>query len=131
MSTGMPPITRTETPERRRSVMAAALASPSFLIGLCLSSVFVLAAMLSLLWTPYDVTVLDIASRLQAPSPTHWFGTDAFGRDILSMIMVGARASTAVALIAVGIGIGIGVPLGLAAATVRGSLARRNHHARQ
>ena len=49
---------------------------------------------------------------MQPPSPAHWFGTDHFGRDILSMIMVGARNSIAVALVAVGIGMGIGVPLG-------------------
>ena len=49
-------------------------------------------------------------------------GTDHFGRDILSMIMVGARTSIAVALVAVGIGMGVGVPLGLWAAARRGSL---------
>ena len=45
-----------------------------------------------------------------------WLGTDHFGRDMLSMIMVGARNSIAVALVAVGIGMGIGVPLGCWAA---------------
>jgi ABC-type dipeptide/oligopeptide/nickel transport system permease subunit len=53
-------------------------------------------------------------NRLQPPSAAHWFGTDHFGRDIFSMIMVGARTSIAVALVAVGIGMGLGVPLGLA-----------------
>ena len=77
---------------------------------------------MSLLWTPYDVTALDIASKLQPPSAAHWLGTDHFGRDVLSMIMVGARVSIAVALVAVGIGMGLGVPLGLAAAARRGSL---------
>ncbi|TIS30760.1 MAG: ABC transporter permease, partial [Mesorhizobium sp.] len=67
-------------------------------------------------WTPFDVTRLIIADKTQAPSPTHWFGTDHFGRDIFSMIMVGARNSIAVALVAVGIGIGVGVPLGALAA---------------
>ena len=50
------------------------------------------------------------------------FGTDHFGRDILTMIMVGARTSIAVALIAVGIGLGFGVPLGLTAAARGGWL---------
>jgi peptide/nickel transport system permease protein len=49
-------------------------------------------------------------------------GTDQLGRDMLSMLMIGAQTSIAVALIAVGIGIGLGVPLGLAAAANRGSL---------
>ena len=73
-------------------------------------------ALLSFFWTPYDVTKLIVADRMLPPSAAHWFGTDHFGRDILSMIMVGARNSIAVALVAVGIGMGIGVPLGCFAA---------------
>jgi peptide/nickel transport system permease protein len=76
----------------------------------------------SFVWTPYGVTALDIPARLQPPSAAHWFGTDHFGRDVFSMIMVGARVSLAVALVAVGIGMGLGVPLGLAAAARRGSM---------
>ncbi len=91
------------------------------LVGGALAIVFLAAALLSLIWTPYDVEALDIAAKMQPPGGAHWFGTDHFGRDILSMIMVGARVSIAVALVAVGIGIGLGVPLGLAAATRKGS----------
>jgi peptide/nickel transport system permease protein len=91
-------------------------------LGGVLAGVALLTAILSLLWTPYDVAALDIAGKLQPPSAAHWFGTDHFGRDVLSMIMVGARVSIAVALVAVGIGMGLGVPLGLAAAALRGSL---------
>jgi peptide/nickel transport system permease protein len=90
-------------------------------IGAALAALFLVAAALSFLWTPHDVTELDIARRLQPPSGAHWFGTDHFGRDVFSMIMVGARVSIAVALVAVGIGMGAGVPLGLAAAALRGS----------
>jgi peptide/nickel transport system permease protein len=92
----------------------------SLILGAALSALFVLAAALSYLWTPADVETLNIAARLQPPSASHWLGTDHFGRDIASMIMVGARTSIAVALVAVGIGIGIGVPLGLAAAAHAG-----------
>lgn len=92
----------------------------SFLLGLALVVVVLAAAALSLVWVPQDVTALDIANKLKPPSPAHPMGTDHFGRDILSMIMVGARTSIAVALVAVGIGMGIGVPLGLAAAANRG-----------
>lgn len=80
------------------------------------------AALVSFYWTPYDVTQLDIANKLKRPSALHWFGTDHFGRDIFSMIMVGARTSISVALVAVGIGMAFGVPLGLAAASRRDSL---------
>ena len=82
-----------------------------FLIGGVL-----LAALLSFFWTPYATDAVDISSKLLAPSLEHPFGTDHFGRDVLSMIMVGARNSLLVALVAVGIGVGIGVPLGLFAA---------------
>jgi peptide/nickel transport system permease protein len=94
----------------------------NFGIGAALAGVFVLAALVSFFWTPYDVVAIDIAARLQPPSAAHWFGTDHFGRDVFSMIMVGARVSIAVALVAVGIGVGLGVPLGLAAAATHGSL---------
>ena len=91
-------------------------------IGAGLSGVFCLAGLLSLVWTPYDVTVLDIGNKLAPPSAEHLLGTDHLGRDMLSMIMAGARTSIAVALVAVGIGIGLGVPLGLWAAARKGSL---------
>lgn len=93
-----------------------ARASRALLIGAGVTATFVLVALLSYLWTPYDVTRLFVADRQQAPSAAHWFGTDHLGRDILSMIMVGARNSIAVALVAVGIGAGVGVPLGAWAA---------------
>ncbi len=79
-----------------------------------------LASAVSFVWVPYDITQLDIAGKLQGPSGTHWLGTDHFGRDILSMVMLGARTSIAVALVAVGIGVGLGVPLGLIAAANKG-----------
>ena len=82
----------------------------------------IVAAVLSFYWTPFDVTQLDIANKLKKPSAEHWFGTDHFGRDIFSMIMVGARTSISVALVAVGIGMAFGVPLGLAAASKRDSM---------
>jgi peptide/nickel transport system permease protein len=97
-------------------------ASPSLIAGLVLSLVFIAAALVSFLWTPYDVTKIAITAKLKAPSAEHWFGTDHFGRDVFSMIMVGARNSIAVALVAVGIGIAAGVPLGLVAAARRGLL---------
>ncbi|OAN67582.1 peptide ABC transporter permease [Rhodobacteraceae bacterium EhC02] len=103
--------------------MRAALTNRSLVIGLALSLIFVGAALISFVWVPQDVTTLDIANKMKTPSAAHPLGTDHFGRDILSMIMVGARTSIAVAVVAVVIGMGLGVPLGLAAAARRGSLA--------
>jgi len=93
----------------------------NLIIGLFLSSLVLFAALLSFVWTPYAHTSMDIPNKLQTPNSAHWFGTDHFGRDILSMIMVGARTSIAVALVAVGIGMSLGVPLGLLAAARKGS----------
>lgn len=100
--------------------MAPFLHSRSLLPGVFLTVLFAGAALVSLVWVPYDTTVLNIAERMKTPSWAHPFGTDQFGRDILSMIMVGARTSIAVALVAVGIGMIAGVPLGLAAAARKG-----------
>ncbi|WP_134680243.1 ABC transporter permease [Paracoccus ravus] len=92
----------------------------SLFLGFLLAGLALFAAGLSLIWTPYDVTQLAVTQKLRPPSAAHWLGTDHLGRDMFSMIMVGARTSIAVALVAVGIGMGIGVPLGLAAAADRG-----------
>jgi peptide/nickel transport system permease protein len=92
----------------------------NLILGAALSAIFVVAALVSFIWTPYDHAALNIPAKLQTPNGTHLLGTDHFGRDILSMIMVGARTSIAVALVAVSIGIGLGVPLGLTAAARKG-----------
>lgn len=91
------------------------------LIGAALTALFLGGALLSFVWTPYDVAALDIAHKLTPPGAAHWLGSDHFGRDTLSMLMVGARTSIAVAVVAVGIGILLGVPLGLWAAARRGN----------
>jgi peptide/nickel transport system permease protein len=103
-------------PESWGALLGKAFASRSFVAGLTITVTIAALALVSYVWTPYDVTRLIIPDKLQTPSAIHWFGTDHFGRDILSMIMVGARNSIAVALVAVGIGMGAGVPLGTFAA---------------
>jgi peptide/nickel transport system permease protein len=99
--------------------MKAALRHPSFLLGALLTALMVGAAALSLVWTPWPPTALNIPHKLQGPSATHWLGTDALGRDVLSQLLVGAQSSIAVGLIAVGIGMGLGVALGCLAAAQR------------
>ncbi|MBV7336707.1 ABC transporter permease [Chloroflexi bacterium TSY] len=66
-------------------------------------------------FAPYDAYKMDVPSAMQGPSSAHWFGTDNFGRDVLSRILHGTRASLGVALAAVAIAIVIGVPLGMLA----------------
>jgi len=96
--------------------VARVLAHPGLLAGCILTGALILAGLLSLLWTPYPTTGIDIAAKLRPPGPDHWLGTDQFGRDVLSLLLVGARNSILVALVAVAIGAGIGIPLGAAAA---------------
>jgi peptide/nickel transport system permease protein len=96
----------------------------SFKIGFFISIAYVIAALLSFIWTPYDVMAIKLEKRFIAPGIGHIFGTDHFGRDILSMIMVGARNAIAVSLVAVGIGMIIGVPLGLWSAAMRSTGGR-------
>lgn len=108
--------TKKPTPAR------AFLASRSLLIGGLVTAMIVGMALLSLVWTPYSPTAINIAHKLQGPSLTHWLGTDAFGRDVFSMIMVGARNSILVSVVAVAVGAGIGVPLGALAAARGGAI---------
>ena len=92
----------------------------SFVIGLILSIIMLLTGVVSLFWTPYSVELLDIPHKLQGASTAHWLGTDHFGRDVFSMLMVGAWNSMLVSVFAIGFGAGIGVPLGALAAGKRG-----------
>ena len=92
----------------------------NLVIGLALTALFATAALLSFVWVPYDVAAIDVAAKMQSPSTAHLLGTDHLGRDILSMLMTGARTSIAVALVAVGIGMGPG----RAAGPCRGGTAR-------
>jgi peptide/nickel transport system permease protein len=97
-----------------------ALRHRSFVAGGVLTLFVISAALLSMVWTPWPAYEIDIAHKLSSPSASHWLGTDILGRDIVSLLLVGARSSIAVGVIAVGIGILFGVSLGLAAAARRG-----------
>jgi peptide/nickel transport system permease protein len=90
--------------------------SRNLLLGSAVTIMMVTVGLLSLAWTPYPPTAIDIPHRLAGVSAAHPLGTDPLGRDVLSMIMSGAHASLSVALIAVVVGAGIGVPLGALAA---------------
>ena len=97
-----------------------ALRHKSFAIGGALVAALLLTAALSFVWTPYSATEIDVPNKLMPPTLSHWLGTDSLGRDIVSLLIVGARNSIAVGVIAVGIGMGAGVALGLLAAARRG-----------
>lgn len=92
----------------------------SFVIGAILTFLLLAAACLSLVWTPWSPYEIDMAQKLQPPGAGHWLGTDPFGRDITSLLLVGARNSILVGVIAVSIGLLAGTALGLLAAARRG-----------
>lgn len=100
--------------------LSRALRHKSFAVGGALVAALLFTAALSFVWTPHSATDIDVPNKLMAPSLAHWLGTDSLGRDIVSMLIVGARTSIAVGLIAVGLGMGVGVALGLLAAARRG-----------
>jgi len=102
------------------SLSSRALRHKSFVIGAVLTLALGVAALLSLWWTPYPVAEIDIPAKLQPPSASHWLGTDSLGRDIVSLLLVGAQNSIVVGLIAVGIGLVVGVALGCLASAKRG-----------
>jgi peptide/nickel transport system permease protein len=97
-----------------------ALRHRSFVLGGVLVLLVIGSALLSLLWTPWSAYDIDIASKLRPPSAAHWLGTDSFGRDIVSLLLVGARSTIMVGIVAVGIGLTFGVCLGLTAAARKG-----------
>ncbi|MDR3312119.1 MAG: ABC transporter permease [Spirochaetaceae bacterium] len=88
-------------------------------IGAVLCAVFVLAALVSIVWTPHSPFVMDAAVRFASPSPGHPFGTDNFGRDVLSRAMVAVRYSLLFSAATVALSAFMGVAIGLAAAFVR------------
>ena len=75
----------------------------------------VLAAILAPVLAPFDPLAQDIPNKLASPSASHWLGTDDLGRDVLSRLIYGARASLFAAGLAVVVAVAIGVPLGLVA----------------
>ncbi|MFD0028430.1 ABC transporter permease [Streptomyces sp. NPDC055059] len=83
--------------------------------GGVIAGVFVLAALLAPLVAPYDPAQPDFGNVLAAPDWSHWLGTDDLGRDQLSRVVFGARASMQVGVLAVILAFVVGVPLGLLA----------------
>lgn len=91
------------------------LRHPSLLIGIVLVTLIVLMGIVSFLYLPFDPTEVS-EQRLSAPSSSHIFGTDDFGRDVFSRILSGAGICLLVGIVSVSIGAFIGVPLGIYAA---------------
>jgi len=92
----------------------------NLLVGGVLVGLVMGAAALSLVWVPHDPNQMAVSRRLAPPSLEHPLGTDPFGRDLLSRVLVGARATLGVGLAVVAVGLVAGVALGAAAGLAPG-----------
>ncbi len=91
---------------------------PSLIVGAVLVLLVVGMALLSYVWTPHDPTLVDAAHKLEKPNGTYWFGTDNYGRDVFSQVLVGSRTTLFVGIVSVGVAALIGVPLGMLSAVL-------------
>jgi peptide/nickel transport system permease protein len=91
------------------------------MVGLAVILIVIAAAVLAPWIAPYDPIQQSWSAVRKAPSAAHWFGTDEVGRDLLSRILFGARASLLAGVMSVAIAIAIGVPVGLLAGYLSGA----------
>ena len=106
-----PAADETETPSRR--ALRRLFRRKGAVAGLIVIAAFFLLAVLAPWIAPYDPLATSWSLVRKPPSALHWFGTDDLGRDIVSRVIYGARASLVAGAISVGIALLIGVPLGL------------------
>ena len=90
------------------------------MLGLAVVLLFVLMALSAAWIAPFDPIATSWSAVRKAPNATHWFGTDELGRDVLSRVIWGARASLLAGLVSVGISMALGVPIGLLAGYLGG-----------
>ena len=104
--------------------LSQALRRPLPLFAIGFVGLQVLIALLADWIAPYDPLAQDVLARLKGPSLAHWFGTDQFGRDVLSRVIHGCRASLGVSAAAVFAALLVGGALGLLSAYYRGWFER-------
>jgi peptide/nickel transport system permease protein len=100
-------------PEPTTRSRRAGRLNPSLVVGGTVVALIIGAALVSFVWTPHDPTRIDAAARLSGSTGEYWLGTDKFGRDVFSQLLVGARTTLFVGIVAVGIAALIGTPLGI------------------
>jgi peptide/nickel transport system permease protein len=92
------------------------------MVGAVVVLFFVLVAVAAPLIAPYDPVATSWSAVRKPPSPEHWLGTDEIGRDVLSRVIFGARASLLAGVVSVCISLACGVPIGLVSGYVGGFL---------
>ena len=111
-------------PARRPGPLSGLARDPLGLTGLVLTALVVALAVLAPLLAPYDPVYQDFLARLSGPTVAHPLGTDQFGRDTLSRILHGYRASVGIAAGSVLLALAVGGLVGVAAAYVGGLFDR-------
>ena len=104
----------------RRLAVRRFIRRPAAIAGLLVITVFAVMAILAPLLAPFDPVATSWSAIRKAPSAAHWMGTDENGRDVLSRVLFGARASLLAGVVSVLIAAGIGVPAGLLAGFLGG-----------
>jgi len=117
---GIAPATPHDSPARR--AVRRLLKRRTAVVGFVVVVLMVLLALFAPWVAPFDPIATSFAIVRKAPSDTHWFGTDEVGRDLLSRVIWGGRASLAAGVISVSIAVGVGVPLGMLAGYAGGLL---------
>jgi peptide/nickel transport system permease protein len=98
---------------RIRGVWRGLSRNPTSIIGLLIAILMIIVAILAPIISPYPYEEMDLANRTQGPARAHLLGTDHFGRDILSRMIWGARASLLVGFAGIGIAMTIGTVIGV------------------
>jgi peptide/nickel transport system permease protein len=111
-----------KVPKRRHPVMQFVMTQPTGAAGLVFIFILFVAGFFAEFVAPYDPLTLDYGAMLAAPSWEHWMGTDAFGRDVFSRIIYGARTALAVGVISSLMGSGIGAVIGVVSAYFGGRI---------
>ena len=110
-----PLVSDARVPAMRTSLLRRLARRPSAAIGLVVIVAFVAVAVFAPWLAPYDPIATSFSTVRKAPSAAHWFGTDEIGRDVLSRVIFGARASLLAGVVSVLISLSVGVPTGLLA----------------
>jgi peptide/nickel transport system permease protein len=95
----------------------------NLIVGGVLVAIIILLALSANWIAPFPYDEFHVKDRLQPPNPTYWFGTDEFGRDVLSRVLVGSQVSLFMGIAATFVSVLLGVPLGLIAGLHRGKLS--------
>jgi peptide/nickel transport system permease protein len=115
MATSIDARSATALPRRKRRGLVRFMRNKAAVFGAVLVALIVVMAVFAPWLTQYDPVQASFMTVRQAPSAVHWFGTDELGRDVLSRLLYGARASLLAGVVSVGIAVVLGVPLGLLA----------------